>query len=211
MHDCARIAQRHLGELGYLKTDSSLHSGFEIVTHPMSFSWAMSNFPWDMLTQLHEQGAVTSERTGLHVHVSRAGFASPGHLYRWMKFIYRNQDQVSIVARRTSQQWAAFTVEDRLAVKHYAKGTRGLERHRAINTTNTDTLELRIFASSLRPADVQAALAFTVASIDYAQSLTAHQVIRAQGWQWPAFATWVAASPTYSLLASQLEDLGCAC
>jgi RNA-directed DNA polymerase len=35
----------HLGRLGYLKADSSIGTGFEIVTHPMSYDWAMANFP----------------------------------------------------------------------------------------------------------------------------------------------------------------------
>ena len=52
-----------------------------------------------------------------------------------MKFIYRNQPQVTTLAGRNSGKWAAFTDDDRRAVKDYAKGARG-ERYRAINTDN---------------------------------------------------------------------------
>src|SRR5882757_7083380 len=75
--------------------------------------------------------------TGLHVHVSRAGFDSACHVFKWMKFIYRNRERVTRLARRSSTQWAAFTDEDRRAVKHFAKGVQG-ERYRAINTGNDD-------------------------------------------------------------------------
>src|SRR4051794_23119934 len=68
--ECARLACSMLGELGYLKDDGSLHGGFEIVTHPMSYQWAMAHFPWQMLTRLDELGCETPSNTGIHVHVS---------------------------------------------------------------------------------------------------------------------------------------------
>src|SRR5439155_8451606 len=74
--ECAELACNHLGSLGYLKTDSSINGGFEIVTHPMSYPWAIENFPWHMLTQLDGMGCYASESTGIHVHVSRAAFGS---------------------------------------------------------------------------------------------------------------------------------------
>jgi len=146
----AALACSYLGALGYLKSDSSLVNGFEIVTHPMSYPWAMANFPWQMLRELDAAGCSTTPNTGIHVHLSRAGFSSACHIYRWMKFIYRNQDNVTVVARRSSHEWAPFTGYDRRAIKDYVKGAHG-DRYRAINTNNANTLELRIFASSLDP------------------------------------------------------------
>ena len=207
---CAQLARAHLGRLGYLKTDSSIGTGFEIVTHPMSYAWAMANFPWRMLTRLRQAGCAATANTGIHVHVSRAGFTSPCHAYRWMKFIYRNQPQVTTVARRSSTQWAAFTDDDRKAVKHYAKGACGA-RYRAINTNNADTFELRIFASSLDPREVQAALAFAAASVEYTRDLTVDTIANRGGWAWPAFVTWLAERPAYRPLSEQLEALRCVC
>jgi hypothetical protein len=210
--ECAEIAQAHLGSLGYLKEDSSLSYGFEIVTHPMSYDWALANYPWTMLTRLADAGCVTTEGTGLHVHVSRAGFASPCHTYRWMKFIYRNQIQVTTLARRSSAEWAAFTDSDRQAVKDYAKGARLLgDRHRAINPNNPDTFELRVFASSLDPGDVKAALGFTAASVEYTRTLTANTIATGGGWTWPAFVAWLAQRPAYRPVTEQLEALQCVC
>jgi hypothetical protein len=208
--ECVQLATRYLGELGYLKADSSIGHGFEIVTHPMSYEWALANFPWQMLTDLAELGCAATDSTGIHVHVSRAGFASDCHTYRWMKFIYRNQAQVTTLARRYSADWAAFTDDDRRAVKHYAKGGRS-HRYRAINTNNTDTFELRIFASSLEPAEVQAALGFAAASVEYTRHLNAHSIAHRGGWAWPAFVTWLSGQPTYQALTEQLEALSCVC
>ncbi len=208
-HDCAKIACSYLGSLGYLKLDSSIGNGFEIVTHPMSYEWAMANFPWQMLTRLRDAGCEATDNTGIHVHVSRAGFASPCHVYRWMKFIYRNERQVKVVARRSCEEWAAFTDHDRRAVKDYAKGAKGW-RYRAINPNNDDTFELRIFASSLDPGEVQAALGFAAASVEYTRHLTIDKITNG-GWAWSAFVDWLADQPAYQPLTQQLEDLQCVC
>ncbi|GIH16133.1 hypothetical protein [Rugosimonospora africana] len=209
LDDCADTALEHLGTLGYLKEDGSIGDGFEIVTHPMSYTWAMANFPWPMLDELRDIGCYTSARTGLHVHVSRDGFDCPSHTYRWMKFVYRNRSQVTRLARRESQQWAAFTDEDRRAVKHYAKGAAG-NRYTAINTGNEATFELRVFASSLHADEVAAALGLAAASVEYTRHLTV-PVIAHGGWTWAAFADWVDTQPQYAVLRAQMEVLACAC
>jgi hypothetical protein len=209
--ECAEIAHSHLGALGYLKVDSSINNGFEIVTHPMSYEWAIANFPWQMLTDLNQTGCHASPSTGMHVHVSRDGFSSTCHTYRWMKFIYRNEQQVTTLARRSSDHWAAFTDHDRQAVKDYAKGARGHHRYRAINTTNPATFELRVFASSLNPREVQAALGFAAASVQYTRDLTIDKIAKGGGWAWPAFVDWLTSRPAYAPLTEQLEVLQCVC
>jgi hypothetical protein len=206
---CVQSALDHLGRLGYLKDDSSIGGGFEIVTHPMSYDWAIDNFPWQLLTDLRDQGCEATDSTGMHVHLSRAGFSSQYHIYRWMKFIYRNEAPVTALARRRSNEWAAFTQADRKFVKDYAKGGCGA-RYRAINTNNADTFELRIFASSLHPTEVQAALGFAAASVEYTRDLNAYAICRHRGWSWAAFADWVAEQPAYAPLHEQMEALACA-
>jgi len=127
-----------------------------------------------------------------------------------MKFVYRNQQQVIRLARREDNRWAAFTDHDRRFVKHYAKGACG-ERYRAINTNNADTFELRIFAGSPAAEEVQAALGFAAASVEYARGLDAQAITRREGWQWPAFVDWLDQRPAYAPLRAQLEVLACAC
>ncbi|BCY08940.1 amidoligase family protein [Actinoplanes sp. L3-i22] len=207
---CAEIALDSLGELGYLKRDGSLNDGFEIVTHPMSYAWAIEHFPWDMFARLREHGCFAGASTGIHVHLSRAGFSSTGHSYRWMKFIYRNEPQVLQVARRRSFQWAAFRDEDRRAVKAYVKGDCYGDRYRAINTNNPMTYEIRVFAGSLDPDTVRAAFAFSVATVEYTRELTVAQ-IAAGGWEWRAFTGWLHDRPQYAPLVRQLQALACAC
>ena len=207
---CADLAADHLADLGYLKADTSIGYGFEIVTHPMSYQWAVANFPWQMLTDLAAAGCEVSDRTGIHVHLSRTGFASSCHTYRWMKFIYRNEPHVTRLAGRSSEQWAAFTSYDRSAAKDYAKGAHS-ERYRAINTGNRDTFELRVFASSLDPEKVQAILGFAAASVEYTRSLRAHDIVTHDGWEWPSFTAWLDQRPDYQPLRDRIEAPACAC
>ncbi|MFC9434770.1 hypothetical protein [Nocardia sp. NPDC057030] len=212
-HRCVRLACDQLGTLGYLKQDSSIQpNGFEIVTHPMSYRHAREEFPWRLLGDLDELGCETDTSVGLHVHVSRDGFDSPAHVYRWMKLLYRNESAVSILARRRSH-FAPFDRVARARVKDTAKGhlyALGLDRYQAINPYPRKTLELRVFASSLDVQQVQAALAFTAASVDYTRGLDV-AAVRAGAWEWPLFAEWVRIQPDYQPLWAEMEELACAC
>ncbi|BDU00974.1 hypothetical protein IFM12276_40020 [Nocardia sputorum] len=211
--ECASLATEHLGRLGYLKQDSSIRpAGFELVTHPMSYRYAIDRFPWPLLEALEDLDCDTDSSVGLHVHASRDGFDSPAHIYRWMKLLYRNESAVSTIARRRSR-YAPFDRMARARAKDTAKGPQhalGLERYQAINPYPRKTLELRVFASSLDVQRVQAALAFTTASIHYTRGLRIADV-RTGGWEWSRFAAWVADHPDYQPLWAEMEDLACAC
>ncbi len=211
--ECVALASEELGGLGYLKQDSSIRpTGFELVTHPMSFGYALERFPWLLLEALAERGCETDSTVGLHVHASRAGFASPAHIYRWLKLLYRNESAVARLARRRSH-YAPFDVLARAKARDTAKSHQhalGLDRYQAINPYPRHTLELRVFASSLDVQCVQAALAFTAASIHYTRDLRVTDV-RAGAWEWARFAAWAAAQPAYRPLIAEMEDLACAC
>lgn len=208
--DTVTIAVDALGPLAYLKRDSSIQpAGFEIVCHPMTYQYALTGFPWQMLDDLHVMGCRTNTSVGLHVHASRAGFTGPAHVYRWMKLVYRNHAEVTALARRTSRRYAPFEPGTRARAKDLAKGARhalGLPRNQAINPHPRDTLELRVFASSLEAQQVQAALAFTDASIRYTADLTIPE-IRAGGWDWDRFTDWTSRRLEYSPLLAELADL----
>lgn len=213
LYESAELATSHLGNAGYLKQDCSINGdtgyGFEIVTHPMSYEWAMNNFAWSMLPELEANGC-DAEGNGLHVHVSRDGFASPSHVYRWLQFIYRNSQKVTTLARRVSEQWAAFYASDRQHVKDYAKGEKG-HRYRAVNTQNDATFELRVFASSLDTQQVKAALGLVAASVEYARHLSVADIVQRAGWTWTPFVAWLHERPQYTPLVRELEARACAC
>ncbi|MFC9964304.1 hypothetical protein ACFVH4_08665 [Nocardia ignorata] len=205
--DSVATANNHLDGVGYLKHDGSISCGFELVTHPMSFDYAMSEFPWALLPRLRLLGCHTDDEVGIHVHVSRAGFDSPAHIYRWLKLVYRNEDDVTALARRQYSQWASFDPEIRAMAKDLAHGGHGWGRYHAINARPAHTFELRVFASSLKRREVQAALGFAHATVEYTRTLRAHDVVRGQGWDWATFTAWVAQRPEYAALTAELAAL----
>ncbi|MET8779091.1 hypothetical protein ABZV58_29155 [Nocardia sp. NPDC004654] len=210
--DAVDTAVDQLGDLGYLKEDSSISPcGFELVTHPMSYAYVRERFPWQLLNRLRLLGAYTDEHVGIHIHLSRAGFDSPAHIYRWLKFVYRNETQVTTLARRCSPEWAKFSTDARSRLWEYAHGTRDYAyRYEAVNVRPEHTFELRVFASSLQRQQVQAALAFAAASVDYTRGLSAAQIARRNGWEWSAFTAWLRSRPHYVVLLTELEALTCA-
>lgn len=191
----------------YCKEDSSVQ-GLEMVTHPMSFDWAMDNFPWEMLRDIRQTGAsVIGEDNGIHIHVGRDGFDNSAHMYRWMKFWYRNPRDIQRIARRRASHWGAFNPDHRKAQKEHVKMGKPSynfyedrtqrERYAAINTTNDQTLEVRVFASTLRPQRARAALQLVAGSVEYTRHLSAQDITKRHGWEWAAFMAWAAKQNKY--------------
>lgn len=116
---------RGTDELVYLKQDGSVN-GFEAVTHPMTYPWALENFPWDVLPELKTKGCtIRPADNGIHVHVSRTGFDSDAHTLRWFKLLYRNQSDVLRVARRETR-WARFSADHRKGQFAHLKAQKGI-------------------------------------------------------------------------------------
>ncbi|MGW5569628.1 hypothetical protein ACWEVD_00385 [Nocardia thailandica] len=203
--DAVATATATLGDLGYLKDEASVSCGFELVTHPMSYDYAISEFPWSVLPRLRLLGAFTDSEVGIHIHLSRAGFDSPAHIYRWLRLIYRNDNHVTVLARRESQ-WAMFTA-DHIDHRHAARGNQCVGRYQAVNTLPRQTFELRIFGASLYRQQVQAAFAFAHASVEYTRHLTIPDILTRGGWTWQAFTAWAADRAEYAPLTAELATL----
>lgn len=63
----------------YIKTDSSLHDGLEIVTHPMTLDFHLHHFAWDKLLRTASAlgyRADDTETCGLHIHVNRSSLGN---------------------------------------------------------------------------------------------------------------------------------------
>jgi hypothetical protein len=79
-------------------------------------------------------------------------------------------------------------------------------RYAAINTTNEHTYEVRLFASTLKPAEAQSAIQLCDASVEYTRQLTAHDVAACHGWDWEAFKEYVQdGTRQYPALAAAMD------
>lgn len=210
INEGAELLTKAAPELIYLKEDGSV-DGFEMVTHPMTLEAALSTIPFDALSDLESIYNADATPHGIHVHVSRAGFENDSHIFKWMKLIYRNAEEVKGIARRDSSEWAAFRPNDRLLHKYLAEKVRGsrmnsgpgsirdragrrvyvqAERYSAINAQNRETFEVRVFQGSLDKTEIMAALELVAGSVEYTRQLTITDIVASDGWAWDSFVSW---------------------
>lgn len=146
----------------YIKTDSSLEDGLELVTHSCTLSYHQTKLPWEGLAAKASSLGYLSHKTatcGLHIHVNRTAFSSDCErqedcIGRILFFIEKHWGELLKFSRRTEAQlsrWASkyglkSTPKD---VLHHAK--RGSEgRYTCLNLQNWNTIEFRIFRGTLR-------------------------------------------------------------
>ena len=146
----------------YIKHDGSLDDGMEIVSHPMSIDYHMNVAPWAEVVEKARALDYCSHKAGtcgLHVHVSRAAFgateeAQDAVIARILYFFEKHWEELLKFSRRTQKQledWASrygYKAEPKEILDH-AKGG-GRNRYSAVNLTNTDTVEFRLFRGTLK-------------------------------------------------------------
>lgn len=160
----------------YLKQDGSIEDGFEIVTQPMTFEYAMG-LDWSILTRLSGMGfrSWNGGACGLHVHVSRTAFQDRQHLWKFTQLINGNSRECAKLAGRDSGRWSNF---DKQGSSKAVLGKQFAERYQAVNLQNSRTVEIRIFRGSLRVERVAMAIQFAESCIEYTKDLTINQVAR---------------------------------
>lgn len=151
------------------KRDGSLKGegryGFEICTNPASIPFhrqAWKNF------FLNSFGArlSTSERTGLHIHVSKDAISrlSAGKI---LQFIHNPENRKFLrkVAGRKSNQYANYDAE--LGIRDVKKR---FDHYAAVNTSLSFTIEFRIFSATLNYDRFMSYLEFVDALIRFAST-----------------------------------------
>ena len=139
----------------YFKTDGSLDNGFEIVSHPLSFSWIQENKDkfTKMLESIKNNGFRSYDSTtcGMHIHLSKKNFGA-WHLYRFLKFFQENKEFIVSISQRkidSLKRWANLEDETNDSLIYKAKKKEGYSRYVAVNLCNSQTIELRIFRGTL--------------------------------------------------------------
>lgn len=161
-------------DIMYIKHDGSLDEGFELVTHPMTLEYHRLNVNWkDILSSLIRCGyrSHNANTCGLHIHVNRNTFGDSQEqqedvIGRLLYFYEKFWPEVLRFSRRTEAQanrWASRyggVISDCKNVLKEAKKS-GLGRYTAVNLTNRNTIEFRIFRGTLLLNTFTATLEFT--------------------------------------------------
>lgn len=180
--------------LAYCKHDGSLDEGFEIVTHPMTLDFHLHNMPWEQIVEEAKKLGYTSHQAGtcgLHVHVNRGAFGSTessqdAAIARTLFFFEKFWDELLKFSRRTQgqlNQWAArYGYKDQpQEILDHAKSGRHAGRYTAVNLTNADTVEFRMFRGTLKYNTLIATLELLDCIIDAAIYLTDDD-LKAMSW-----------------------------
>jgi hypothetical protein len=200
----AQLVSDRLGDFVYLKEDSSLERGFEIVTHPFDFEYYKSSFNFNFLDDLRALGfrSWDSKTCGLHIHISKSGFISGGHIWRFSNLILNNLPQWVKIAGRNSERWASFD-KGANKIAGVLKGKDFPERYVAVNMSNDKTIEVRIFRGSLNERRVRAAIESIHAAVTYTKDLSVRDVAD-HALTFERFAQWVEGVGEYANLCDLL-------
>ena len=144
----------HDGSLGY--------NGIEIISHPLSYNYMLSkeqNYR-DLFSELTQNYGYKSHNTstcGLHFHVTRPDDET---VNRIILFMETYKDEIITLSRRNTseiQSWCNFlsdkveTSEKQLKSLDYIKKNKETStRYMALNLTNYNTIEFRIFKGTLK-------------------------------------------------------------
>ena len=180
--------------LFYFTRDSSLNSGVEIHSHPMTHK-AHKQRKWGGFEEIREWGvrSYDTETAGLHFHLNRSAFTN-FHFLKFVKFINENIGFTLGIARRKDMgnlnNYSPFYYRTPHDIKRYmARRYREFSGNRemvcnvgsrgAINLANQKTVELRFFGGSLEEVKYKAKIDFVQAVYEYTQdSSYTHQGVK---------------------------------
>ena len=154
----------------YIKSDGSLDSGMEIVTHPMSLDYHMTEMPWPEVSERALDMRYRSHNTGtcgLHIHVNRTTFGEEREVQdecisRILYFVEHHWEELLKFSRRTESQmnrWAArygYKNSPKEVMENAKKHCIG--RYACVNITNYQTIEFRMFKGTLKVNTILATL-----------------------------------------------------
>lgn len=150
------MAKKIENKAWYFKNDGSLNNGFEIVTHPLTFSY-IKHSAKDFESALNElscnaYNSYNANTCGMHIHISKKAFGT-WQLYKFMKFFAENVPFIVAISQRKMEklvQWANIEDNDDNTLMYKAKKKEGNSaRYVAINLQNYSTIEVRIFRGTL--------------------------------------------------------------
>ena len=192
----------------YLKEDCSINHGFEIVSHPMSLDYfKQATFYGQMLDYLRKDGyrAWKTSTCGLHIHISKISFADPKHQMKFLYFMFKNKNELIKFSGRNSSyakyDYDAFINnqdsiwgQNKPNLIEIVKGVQkngnyvphAYERNLAVNRSNYNTHELRIFRPSLRIDTVMAYMEFVECLFMYTKQVTSNEILKHNGLKFDA-------------------------
>ena len=164
-------------EFMVLKSDGTLSNGFEVVTAPASLD--VHKEMWPKILSTGTKRNVTSWKTetcGFHVHVSRKPI-TPLTLGKILVFVNSHKTRQEIVDLAGRENHFHPSRNKCYAVMQEKKVTEvPPDRYQAVNTTNANTIEFRIFKGTLDVKHVLANIEFVDAVVRWCMNTSIREV-----------------------------------
>lgn len=171
-----------------MKSDGSIHSGFEIVTCPATSEIHLEEFKkfFDNFSNL---GVKSASNVGMHIHISRKplNYFTVGKM---AEFLNRpdNKTFIELIAGRSLNNYCQLDAQRKVTYP-FIKGRDGA-RYNTLNLNNEATVELRIFKTPESYEEFAAKLQFAEALTDYCKPCAVSHNLK-QLTSAGAFTTWV--------------------
>lgn len=158
-----------LGDFLICKNDSSLASGFEIVTCPATFDIHKEKGKILFETITKETKLESKDSCGLHIHVSKNSLSTL-QVGKIVAFIHnpKNKDFIINIAGRNNERFASINAERGITDVAPENFNLSMEqRYSGVNLRNENTIEFRIFASTVILSTYMVRFEFVKALVDY--------------------------------------------
>jgi len=192
----------------YAKSDCTV-SGPEIVSHPASLDahrklWSM--FPSRELAVEHGWSGWRGANAGIHIHIDRQAFKNRAHLARFQMMFGSWRDELIQFSGRNCGSYGHFGSDMQRNAIGYAKGETYPPRGSAINYLCANTVEVRMFRSSLRPETLMAYLEFLHGLVTYSGVKTAYHLAHENAADFERFIEWAEAENNYNLATTRFAE-----
>lgn len=184
----------------YCKHDGSLTNGYEVVTHPGTLAWHMERFPWERVCDISRSNGFKSHDAGtcgLHIHIGRAQLGGTWLAQDkavanmvvlsdvlWpevLRFSRRDGENHYAECNHCAEALDDYQPGDeRAAVEQLLNEAYRRGRYVAVNTQNSNTVELRFNRGSLVPATIYASLQLASNLAEFAMTHTLDECLDAK-------------------------------
>lgn len=160
------LLKKHLGHHAIFKRDGSVSNGVEICTAPASLDIHKKEFK-TFFENHAETGLKATNNCGLHVHVDRSKLKQT-QIAKILMFMNHSENNTFIenIAGRKANNYCEREQHTWDTTIHKKSGS----KYTRVNLAPTETIEFRLFASTLDEKQFNRCLEFVQAVVDYTQS-----------------------------------------
>jgi len=136
----------------YVEKDGSLINGFEIISKPFSYNYMVENLEntfEELADELESYINSDTNSNGMHIHMTKKNYK---HTFNMVCLVEYYQKELTIISNREGRslkRWAKFLIDiqnhDLLSENMINCEFDDDYRYLALNISNTNTIELRIF------------------------------------------------------------------